>query len=132
MVIMLLMNVHISLILWRIAMSYPEARTLFELASKASASAGSDVQAWTASTASTVQYLYIFGMLGLYSLSFGKALGMMFYQVRWCLPRWMMVGCLLMLPFYATSRRLGAWTSSPTRALTNQSLSLPANGWLVR
>ena len=56
-------------------------------------------------------FFYIVGMLGLYSLSFGKALGMMLYQVRWCLPRWMMVGCVLMLPFYATCRRLGAWTS---------------------
>eukprot|EP00932_Pfiesteria_piscicida_P004986 SRR837773.14893.p2 GENE.SRR837773.14893~~SRR837773.14893.p2 ORF type:complete len:364 (-),score=146.03 SRR837773.14893:86-1132(-) len=46
--------------------------------------------------------------MGLYFLTAGKALGMVFYKVHMCLPQWTFLAVLLVLPFQATSRQMGS------------------------
>jgi amino acid permease len=50
-------------------------------------------------------------MLGVYTLSLGKGIGMIFYNVHICLPQWTLIGCIVVLPFVASARKLGAWKS---------------------
>lgn len=57
------------------------------------------------------QYSFLLALLGLYLLSAGKALGMAFYSMRVCLPIWMLIGSLLLLPFATTARRMGTYQS---------------------
>merc|ERR1740130_971044 len=57
------------------------------------------------------QQVLIAGFLGVYTLSLGKAFGMIFYSVHICLPHWTLIGCIFVLPFVASARRLGAWQS---------------------
>jgi amino acid permease len=108
-VLLFFMNCHISIILWRITRAFPAARTMTELADKASA--GSWLHEFSVNATGFSQYAFLCGMLSLYSLSFGKALGMMFYSLRTCLPTWVMSGCLILYPFFATARTLGSWPS---------------------
>merc|ERR1719401_833938 len=57
------------------------------------------------------QYVFLFGLLGLYLLSAGKGLGMLFYGQRLCLPLWSAIAAIILLPFAGTAREMGAYES---------------------
>mmetsp|Transcript_60768 Transcript_60768/g.195790 ORF Transcript_60768/g.195790 Transcript_60768/m.195790 type:complete len:500 (+) Transcript_60768:93-1592(+) len=111
-VVLLAMNVHISLLVWRVRMHCPAAYTYVALASAAFA----DAPAWQRRATEMVtvvsQQVFLFCTLGLYSLSFGQGLGGLFYdEWRLCLPVLTMLGLLLLAPVHVTSRSLGKWQS---------------------
>lgn len=110
-VVCLAMNVHISLLLWRVCMECPRATTMPELAAEVFAKAPEDVRHLAVNSTAVVQYSFIMGMLGLYTLSFGMGYGSMFYDLRFCMPLWTGIGCCIMLVFFATGRSLGSWPS---------------------
>lgn len=109
--LLLAMNVHISLLMWRAIMVHPEADTYMHLVHAVFAEAPEvqrNLMKWA--TAFT-QYGFMFGMCGIYVLSFGKGIGMLFYTTQICLPIWALVGCALILPFCVTARAMGTWKS---------------------
>merc|ERR1719229_1477558 len=57
------------------------------------------------------QYSFIFGLMGIYLLSAGKGLGMLFYTTELCLPKWSMVAAAILLPFAGTAREMGSYQS---------------------
>merc|ERR1719498_2080619 len=57
------------------------------------------------------QMSFLFGLMGVYLLSAGKGLGILFYTAELCLPIWMLIGCAVLLPFAFTARELGTWQS---------------------
>jgi len=108
---MLGLNMHISIVLWRVKRQFPDAHTLPELAAAAFTQTSPEHQRFVFGVAATCQYTLIGGFLCVYTLSTGKSLGMMFYDWHLCLPVWTVIGCLVTLPFVATARKLGTWRS---------------------
>lgn len=104
-------NLHISLLMWRVRMSYGEVHTYLHLMKLAFR----DAPVWQRKAARVAvgvsQYTFIFSLLGLYQLSVGKGLGMLFYNAHICLPIWMLIGCAILWPMAGTSRRMGTWQS---------------------
>eukprot|EP00928_Gymnodinium_smaydae_P014863 TRINITY_DN15454_c0_g2_i1.p1 TRINITY_DN15454_c0_g2~~TRINITY_DN15454_c0_g2_i1.p1 ORF type:complete len:489 (+),score=87.85 TRINITY_DN15454_c0_g2_i1:263-1729(+) len=109
--VLLAMNVHISILMWRVHMSFPKAKTYCELVECAFSRATAQQRFWARKITIITQYLFLFSMLGLYVLSAGKGLGSLFYTQQVCLPTWCILSCLLLLPFHLPSRRLGHWKS---------------------
>jgi len=109
MILMLFVNVHISILMWRVRMHCPEAHSYVDLAMGAFAGA----PAWqrhafaTATVAS--QMIFMFCVLSLYLLSIGKGLGMLFHNVHLCLPTWALLAVGLLLPCACTSREMGSY-----------------------
>jgi len=110
-VVLLVMNVHVYLLVWRVRMKCPSARTYAELTASAFAGAPAAQRRFAVLFTGIAQQLLIAGYLGVYTLSLGKAFGMIFYNVHLCLPKWTLIGCVFLLPFVASARRLGAWPS---------------------
>jgi len=110
-VLLLAMNVHISILMWRVRMQCPHANTYKELVLAAFEGAGQRQQKVAAFVTAFSQYLMLFLLLALYTLSLGKSLGMLFYDLRICLVTWTIIGCLLLLPFHLTTQTLGGWES---------------------
>lgn len=110
-ILMLGMNVHVSIVLWRVKKRFPQAHTFVEVAAAAFSGQSPAQQKIISSIAAFAQFMAIAGFLGLYTLSLGKSLGMVLYDWHFCLPLWTFIGCLLIFPFVASSRRLGTWKS---------------------
>lgn len=109
--LLLMMNVHISILMWRVRMSFPGVQTYAQLVDAAFSRSSPTLRHVAVNTTAIVQYLFIFSMLGIYALSIGKGLGNLFYHVHICLPQWTALGCLLLGPIHVTARRLGSWRS---------------------
>lgn len=109
--IMLGMNVHVSFVLWRVKRRFPEAHTFVEVAVAAFSEQSSAQQRYIHWITAFSQYALVAGFLGLYTLSLGKSLGMVFYDVHFCLPLWTFIGSVAIFPFIASSRKLGTWKS---------------------
>eukprot|EP00747_Dinoflagellata_sp_TGD_P163855 gnl/TRDRNA2_/TRDRNA2_183021_c0_seq1.p1 gnl/TRDRNA2_/TRDRNA2_183021_c0~~gnl/TRDRNA2_/TRDRNA2_183021_c0_seq1.p1 ORF type:complete len:493 (-),score=29.85 gnl/TRDRNA2_/TRDRNA2_183021_c0_seq1:29-1483(-) len=105
---LLAMNVHISMLMWRIRVQCPDAHTYMDLASDAFAKAPRGQRAFAVWATGLTQYSFIFLALGLYTLSLGRGLGSFFYDVHWCLRHWAFLGLLVLLPLNARSRSMGA------------------------
>lgn len=58
---------------------------------------------------SVAQYGFICSMLGVYMLSIGKGLGMLFYDVHVGLPAWTLAGSAFVFIFHANGQALGSW-----------------------
>jgi len=97
--------------MWRAYMAVPGVTTYTGLVQASFAQAPKWQRNFMIRITCLSQYAFIFSMLGLYALSFGKGLGMTNYSTRLCLPIWSLIGCLAILPFNLTARRLGAWQS---------------------
>lgn len=110
-IIMLALNMHVSVVLWRVKRQFPDAHTYVEVAVAAFTGQSPEQQRAMYGVTATAQYLLIGGFLGVYTLSLGKSLGMVFYDWHLCLPVWTFIGCLVTLPFVATARKLGTWKS---------------------
>lgn len=105
------MNVHIAFLLWHVHRRHPEAKTYMDLASATFADLPHNQQKLLVDATGLIQYSGLFSMLGLSLLCIGKGLGMLFYHVPMCLPLWSFLGCVLVLPFHITGRKLGTWKS---------------------
>jgi len=101
------MNVHITLLLWRVHRLHPEARTYLELATAAFAEAPPQQLRFVQLVVGGSQHCFIFCALGLYGLSSGQGLGMLFYDSQVCLPFLTLAFCALLLPFNLSARKLG-------------------------
>lgn len=110
MMVMLAMNVHISILLWRAKMMCPDsANTVAQLTLAAFAAFPEPERRLRVWFVEGTQQLYIFVLLGLYVLSLGKSLGMFFYDFPVCLPIWAFIGSLGLLPLHTSSRTMGTW-----------------------
>mmetsp|Transcript_100507 Transcript_100507/g.174488 ORF Transcript_100507/g.174488 Transcript_100507/m.174488 type:complete len:487 (+) Transcript_100507:35-1495(+) len=111
-IVLLGMNVHVSIIVWRVRMSCKRVpHTYTELAIYSFEDAPPAQQRLIRLITVVMQQFLIAGFLGVYTLSLGKAFGMIFYDVHWCLPVWTLIGCLFTLPFIGSARKLGKWKS---------------------
>jgi len=109
--LLLAMNVHIAILMWRVHQEFPNVHSYMAMVNMAFSRAPENQRHGMSLLAGAGQYSFIFAMLGLYILSAGKALGDIFYSVYVCLPSWTLLSCCIILPFHATSRRLGTWQS---------------------
>jgi len=110
-VVLLAMNVHTSVLMWRVRMCCPQAHTFTGLVEVAFASDPPRQRDAIVAFTGFCQFFSLFGVLCLYTVSFGKSLGMSFYDVHACLPTWTTLGCLLLMPLMVTSRSMGSLPS---------------------
>ncbi|CAK9064732.1 unnamed protein product, partial [Durusdinium trenchii] len=111
---LLLANVHVSMVMWRVRMNCPTcvgATTYTALVQGAFAKAPAWQQEIMIHLTSFSQKSFLFGMMVLYLLSAGKGFGMIFHHVHVCLPNWMIYAAFLLFPFAASARHLGSWQS---------------------
>jgi len=109
--VLLAMNVHISILMWRVHMRHPQARTFMELASAVCASMPEGTRAGVVWVVGAAQSSFIFMVLGLYTLTIGDGLGKLFYTTQLCLPVWTLIGSLVLLPVLANATSLGSYKS---------------------
>eukprot|EP00928_Gymnodinium_smaydae_P033110 TRINITY_DN23809_c1_g2_i1.p1 TRINITY_DN23809_c1_g2~~TRINITY_DN23809_c1_g2_i1.p1 ORF type:complete len:494 (-),score=63.24 TRINITY_DN23809_c1_g2_i1:106-1587(-) len=109
-IVMLAMNVHVSLLMWKVRVQSPLCKdviTYNDLVHRVF----SNSPVWQRRAVYVIggfsQKSFIFGLMGLYLLSAGKGLGMIFYTQQLCLPQWALIGCAILLPIAATSRNMG-------------------------
>eukprot|EP00931_Biecheleriopsis_adriatica_P008640 TRINITY_DN10978_c0_g1_i1.p1 TRINITY_DN10978_c0_g1~~TRINITY_DN10978_c0_g1_i1.p1 ORF type:complete len:480 (-),score=70.74 TRINITY_DN10978_c0_g1_i1:237-1676(-) len=113
-ILMLVANVHMSILMWRVRMFSPgctQAHTYYDLVTGVFEKAPEwqrKVAVWAVVIS---QMGVLFGANGLYLLSAGKGLGYVFFDLRICLPAWSLIAILMLLPFACTSRNMGshAW-----------------------
>jgi len=110
-VVLLAMNVHISILMWRVHMRHPQARTFMELTSAVCASMPEGTRAGVVWLVGVAQSSFLFLVLGLYSLSIGDGLGKLFYDTQLCLPLWTLIGSLILLPVLVNATSLGSYKS---------------------
>lgn len=109
--VFLAMNIHVSILLWRVRRLHPGASTYLELASMVFEKApGIQLRTMQGLVAGS-QNLFIFSMLSVYTLSIGKGLSMFAYELHVCLPTMALGGCAMLLPLSLTARSLGAYSS---------------------
>lgn len=108
-VLLMMVNVHTGLMLWRVQVGVGRPATYSQLVSFVSEGAPQWQRRCCVLLNAFSQYSYIFGALTLYILSIGQALGAFFHTVHICLPWWSLIGASAILPFLATGKHLGSW-----------------------
>jgi len=111
MTLLLAMNVHVSILLWRAKMRFPKAETMTQLVHHVFAKAPPAQRQAATWAAGVSQYAFICCNLGVFVLTFGKGLGMLFYEARICLPVLVLLGCALIAPLHGSVRNMGAHRS---------------------
>ncbi|CAE8739812.1 unnamed protein product, partial [Polarella glacialis] len=110
-VVMLLMNVHISILLWRVRMHLGHGDTYTTLCEAAFAKAPH----WQGRPAAIItglsQRTYFFALLGIFLITAGKGLALIFDDSQVCLPLWMLLGAVIVVPFAGSSRTMGTYES---------------------
>jgi len=110
--LLLSMNVHVSLLMWRVRMGCPATYTYLDLASAAFSRAPAWQRRGMELTTAGLQQLFLFLTLALYSLSIGRGLGTFFYaEFRLCLPLLVLLGLAVLLPVHISARSLGQYQS---------------------
>jgi len=104
---LLALNLHMCMLLWRMRMAFPHARTLGELAEASFSKAPKWQRTLMRQVTDNVQYMYVFFMLSADATSFGKGFGLLFFDVHVCLPVWVLIGGALILPIHARTKSLG-------------------------
>lgn len=104
-----LFTTHVSILLDRVCQAYPGSATMGQLAYNIYKDRGDDVASRMKAFTRASQGIYILSLLGLNTLTGGKALGMIFYDVQVCLPFWSLLMCVVIFPFMATTQKLGGW-----------------------
>lgn len=105
------MNAHVFIMLWRVHALHPHARTIAELTASVLAELPSGQRDLAVAAVGTAQSIFLFLVLGLYSLSIGESLGKLLYDFWLCLPQWTLIGSCLLLPILASATSLGAYKS---------------------
>ncbi|CAE8639134.1 unnamed protein product [Polarella glacialis] len=109
--VMLFMNVHISILLWRVRMHLGHGDTYTRLCKAAFAKAPPWQQRLAATLTGVSQLVFFFALLGIYLISAGKALALIFNDAQVCLPVWMLMGAVIIAPFAGSSRTMGTYES---------------------
>jgi amino acid permease len=104
---MLALNLHICMLLWRMRMAFPQAHTLGELAEASFSRAPRWQRSLMRQVTDCVQYMFVFFLLSADATSLGKGFGLLFYDVHLCLPVWVLIGSVILLPVHARTRSLG-------------------------
>lgn len=108
--LLLAMNVHVSVLMWRIRMFFSESVCTYQqMVSMSFSRADEGTQERMSTFAGALQYTFICSILGIYVLSAGRALGHVFYNVFLCMPTWGLLSCCVIVPINATAKRLGTW-----------------------
>jgi len=113
-VAMLAANVHISILMWKVRMqckSASDARTYVALCRAAFAQAPKWQRRLLMTMTGVSQYSFMFGLMGIYLLSSGKGLGMVFNHLEICLTTWSIIAAVVILPFAGTAREMGSYQS---------------------
>lgn len=110
--LMLAMNAHIMILVWRVQKFHPAAKSYKELACMTVQQAQPEMLGVARKVVVIGQYSFIFSTLGLYTLSIGQGLGMFFYDLHGCLPLMTLFGCALLLPINLSARFLGSFAGS--------------------
>lgn len=110
-VVLMIMNVHISILMWRVRMQFPEIHSYVGMASMAFSKAADSHRKAMVCIANVGQHMLLFAFMGVYVLCCGRALGSIFYSIHTCLPTWALIACLIILPFHAMARKLGTFQS---------------------
>lgn len=105
----LAMNTHVTMLMWRVWMANPDARTLPQLVDMAFSKAPRTQRMFAVTSAVQLQTICTFACCSAYLLGAGKGLGNLFYQVRICLPVWALAPCAVLLPFLGSARELGTF-----------------------
>lgn len=111
MLLMLAMNCHIAMLMWRVFTACPGTRSYVDLVQRAFALAPARHRHFVVVVTYAFQILHFCGLLGLYSLAAGKGLGMVLHDVHICLPVLSCAVCLVVAPILSSSRMLGSWKS---------------------
>lgn len=111
--LMLAVNTHTAILLWRVHQVYPKTTSYSDLAVASFGTANQPQKDAIQVLVAGAQYGSIFLSLGLYSLSIGQGLGMLFYEVHLCLPVFTLAGCLLLLPLNFSVRNLHSFRWAP-------------------
>jgi len=104
---MLALNLHICMLLWRMRMAFPQAHTFGELAEASFSRAPRWQRSLMRQVTDYLQHIFVFFLLSADATSFGKGLGLLFYDVHICLPVWVLIGSAILLPIHARTRSLG-------------------------
>jgi len=114
MVIMLAANVHISILMWKVRMNCKAcdgSKTYVGLCRGAFALAPKWQRRALLTLTGVSQYSFLFGLMGIYLLSAGKGMGMIFYNQQICLPKWSLIAAAILLPFAGSAREMGSYQS---------------------
>lgn len=110
--LMLAMNAHIMILVWRVRKLHPGAKSYRDLACMTMERAQPEFQNLAHRVVVFGQYSFLFGTLSVYTLSIGQGLGMFFYDMYVCLPLMTFIGCMLLLPLNLSARFLGSFAGS--------------------
>jgi len=110
--LMLAMNAHIMILVWRVQKIHPAAKSYKDLACMTMERAQPEFLNLAKRVVVVGQYTFIFATLSLYTLSIGQGLGMFFYDLHSCLPMVTFIGCMLLLPMNTSARFLGSFSGS--------------------
>jgi len=108
-ILFVLMNAHISHLLWRVYMRFPQAQSLVELAQFAFMDAPHSVRIVIAYTVGPSQKMFLFSTLGFYMVLNAKALGMAMHDLHLCLPTWTMLCVLVLILPSASGQRIDSY-----------------------
>mmetsp|Transcript_42205 Transcript_42205/g.78517 ORF Transcript_42205/g.78517 Transcript_42205/m.78517 type:complete len:464 (+) Transcript_42205:100-1491(+) len=110
--LMMAMNAHIMIMVWKVHCRFPGAHSFKELVSQTFAHALPERLELAQELVVMGQYTYLFSLLAVYTLSIGQGLGMFFYDMHTCLPIMTLVGCCMLLPLNYSARFLGSFAGS--------------------
>lgn len=110
-VLMLLMNVHTSILMWKVHSHFPETQTYRDLVEAAFGDTTDSTRRVVTTTLYGMQTAFLFLMLGLYMLTMGKSVGMFFYNIHVCLPHWSLLVCIVVLPISILGKNMGSWST---------------------
>lgn len=103
------LNAHMSIILWRLYMCFPESATYLELVDAAFAESTRFKRQVMEYATGIAQYGYIFGCIAFNLMTIGRGIGNFGGAWHICLPTMMLVALLVCLPFQLTMRSIHGW-----------------------
>jgi hypothetical protein len=109
--LLVLMNMHLSVITWRLYMCFPEQSTYAGVIRQSFGKASPTQQGFMVYAAAISQYGYCFTCVGWNILSLGMGTGYLFPDWHVCLPMLMLIWFFIMLPCQMTMRQVGSWKS---------------------
>lgn len=110
--ILLAIHVHLCVVIWRMQMHFiAEAQidSLGALVDQVFSRCSDRQRVAMVRTARNLQSVFVFFILSAGATSFGKGLGMLFYDVHVCFPYWVIVGMVALLPIHYCTRSLDSF-----------------------
>lgn len=111
MILQILMNMHLSILVWRLYMCFPEQSTYVGIIGQTFSKQSLTQQRFMMYFAAICQYGYCFSCVAFNLLLLGDGLGYMLPSWHVCLPILMLIWFLVCVPFQVTMRQVGSWKS---------------------